>query len=243
MPDRTTDRLLSATIGPIRFPIQSWYEALIRCHKARGSRVFVVESIEHHKQPWKNLHDEFLLLRVAPLGVDEEASSIIIGRTFEDPYEFVPPPLLGIQGTAIDLVTILPRGSDDVTSQQPLSSISWSRSSGCAPPLVDLTRMFCHISIVQPYFNIFTTQCCWFARAAYWVTGAVYCYGHVSEHEWDKHWNLSPVLRIGTLSRTTLMTSHPTYEALKTIIVYHTCVGPGLMESGVDGPGEARKVR
>jgi hypothetical protein len=230
LPECTTDQLLSPTIGPIQYLIKSWHETLFRCHKARGSRIFIVESIEHHKQPWRKLHDEFLLLRVAPLDTDEEACVIIVGRTIEGPYDFVSaycPGLLsklGIEGPAIEWVMVLPRGDHDVTSQQPLSSISWSRRGGFAPHLLDLTRIFRHISVVHPNFNMFTTQCCWFARAAYLVTRAVYYSSHHSEQEWDKHWNLSPVPRFGTVSRTTLITSHPTCEALKTLIAYHTFV-------------------
>ncbi|KIJ07972.1 hypothetical protein PAXINDRAFT_18863 [Paxillus involutus ATCC 200175] len=229
----TTDQLLYASKGPRQCPIQAWYEALIYCQRAPGSHVFVVESIEHHKQPWNKLHDEFLLLRVAPVDTDGGARTriIIIGRTIQRPFDCVltyPRPgllsELGILGPAIEWVMVLPRGNHDVTLQQPLSSISWSRRDGFAPRLVDLIRIFRHVSIVQPNFNVFTTQCCWFARAAYLVTRAVYYSGHISEREWDKHWNLSPALRFGTLSRTTLMTSHSTCEALETLIAYHAFV-------------------
>jgi hypothetical protein len=221
----TTDHLLSPTIGPTRYSIQSWYKTLVSCHKARGSRVFVVKSIEHHKQPWHNLQDEFLMIRVVPLGTDEEASTIIIGRTIEGPYDFVRPPLLsqlGIQGPAIDQVMVLPKGEHDVTSQQPLSSISWCSGlrGWFAPRLLDLSEILRHISIIQPDHNILTTQCCWFARAAYLVTRAIYQSGY-QEQEWDKHWDLSPVSRFGTVPR---ITSHPTCEALRTLIAYNTHV-------------------
>jgi hypothetical protein len=230
----TTDQLLSPSKGPSRCPIQTWYEILIDCQRTPGSHVFVVESIEHHKQPWDKLHDEFLLLRVAPVDTDEEARTriIIIGRTIQEPFDCVltyPHPgllsELGILGPAIEWVMVLSRRNcRDFSRRQPLSSISWSRRDGFAPRLIDLIRIFRHVSIVQPNFNVFTTQCCWFARAAYLVTRAVYYSGHISEREWDKHWNLSPALRFGALSTTTLMTSHPTCEALEILIAYHTFV-------------------
>jgi hypothetical protein len=226
LPGFTTDQLLSPTIEPVQHPIQAWYQTLIRCHKAEGSRPFVVESMEHHKQSWRNLQDEFLLLRVAPAGgIDEEICNILIGRTIEglgphDSVSVTRPPLLsqlGIQGPAIDWVMVLPRGDHDVTSQQPLSSIDWGRFGQFAPRLLDLSGILCHVSIVQPNYNILTTQCCWFARAAYSVISEIYCVGF-SQEEWDKHWDLSPVSRFGTVPR---MTSHPTCGALRTVIAYH----------------------
>jgi hypothetical protein len=233
LPGFTTDQLLSPTIEPVQYPIQVWHKTLIRCHKAEGSRPFVVESMEHHKQPCRNLQDEFILLRVAPAGgIDEETCNILIGRTIEglprDSVSVTRQNLLsqlGVQGPAIDWVTVLPRGDHGVILQQPLSSISWcgGRMGWFAPRLLALSGILRHISIVEPNYNIPTTQCCWFARAAYSVISAIFGVAHC-KREWDKHWDLSPVSRFGTIPR---MTSHPTCAALRTVIAYHSFVLDG----------------
>ncbi|KAF8839663.1 hypothetical protein BDN67DRAFT_740468 [Paxillus ammoniavirescens] len=82
---------------------------------------------------------------------------------------------IGIFGPAIDEVEILPQGPLGANSQDRhhlLSELQWGLAG--APPITKISEILLHISNLKPTYNIFSTQCYFFVRAAYETFNHIY---------------------------------------------------------------------
>jgi len=187
------------------------------CKALHGARAFSsqcgIMSVQHRKR----IHHEALLFDVVPLAPGTNLPchpnpphTFLEVSRFKDPDRSY---LFGIWGFAKDEVLIIGQetaGSDHQVQQpglenEVLSTLSWTTE---LPNLVDIFDIIRLLSLTHPYYNFFTHQCFWFARAIYRILRRTYDYDH--DVTGDKGWKMANFLvffRIPTPSPPELLVS------------------------------------
>ncbi|KIJ14611.1 hypothetical protein PAXINDRAFT_12709 [Paxillus involutus ATCC 200175] len=180
---KTMDALFST---PRNYTVRTWCDAILPLTPAQPSPIeYLLTDARHYKYRLNMVQHEYMLLyilRSAPFSPQTPHENLRycmkVSRTIQvDETAGKPGRLarMGIFGPAIDEVEILPQGPLGANSQDRhhlLSELKWGLVA--APPITKISEILLYISNSKPTYNLFSTQCYFFSRAAYETFKGIY---------------------------------------------------------------------
>ncbi|KAF8836510.1 hypothetical protein BDN67DRAFT_983891 [Paxillus ammoniavirescens] len=173
------------------YPLDDWYQVLLRAHRHQSNPDFVVESIHHYKSVYEpsyfdsyndDKQNEFLYLHVMPRVPHEDPNHqpciyILIHRTTERTG-------LCFGRTARAEVSIRSERSGHWQKKRLVRNLSWMDQPLLAPGLLDVAKILVHTSCtIESHRKLRTSQCYNFARIGYEAIKKLYPGGEDSGKE------------------------------------------------------------